>query len=200
VGASILGLLAFAGCSGESGGPDLAGQKPNGAVSFDLLTSSSVELDSIHYDVATQFGTDVVNGSIAVPDDQSQHVPVLGIQSLSVGDYALTLSASGKFPDDTSAPCTSPKMGFHVNAGANTFIGDVTLTCITTTQVDNSAGILIDTSVTTVTQTVNSVRHLRLCEPRPKDAHAHRHTRRRELDQVRHCHTFRRRPAPRWTS
>ncbi len=157
-GCIMWGLVALAGCSaegGQVGGEERGGR--DGSVSFNLLSGSNVQIASISYDVATQAGTDVVNGSIAVPDDQSQHVPVLGIQSLSSGDYALTLSATGKLPDGTSVPCTSPKTGFHVNSGANTFVGDITMTCTITSQVDTSGSATADVSVNTVTNSQGSV-------------------------------------------
>jgi hypothetical protein len=157
VGWSLVGLVVLVGCSGSGGGPESSTQGRGGSVSFNLLTSSNVQIDAIDYDVSTQVGVDVENGSIPVPAAQAQHVPVLGIQSLSAGDFALTLSATGKLPDGSTVPCTSPKMGFHVNSGVNTAIGDVTITCSITTQSDASGSASVDVSVTTVTNTVGSV-------------------------------------------
>src|SRR6476469_6329835 len=158
IAAVLAAASAFVGCSADnSPQPGVGGGAKDGSMSFNLLASSNVQIDTINYDVATQANVDVVNGSIPVPDDQSQHVPVLGIQSLSTGDYALTLSATGKLPDGTSVPCTSPKTGFHVTGGANTFVGDIALTCTITSQVDTSGSATADVSVTTVNNTQGSV-------------------------------------------
>jgi len=151
VGRTILGLIALAGCSADQGGAEPGGAERGGSISFNLLSSSNVQIHSVDYDVSTQPGTEVVNGFIPLPDDQSQHVPVLGIQSLSSGHYALTLSATGKLPDGTSVQCQSPCRSFDVTSGANTPLGDITLTCTISTQVDPSVtGSIDDVTVTCI--------------------------------------------------
>ena len=158
VAAAALAATALFGCSADqSAQPGGVSGGNNGSMSFNLLASSNVTIASIAYDVNTQGGADVTDGSISVPDDQSQHVPVLGVQSLSSGDYTLKLSATGQLPDGTSVPCTSPTTGFHVNSGANTFVGDITMTCTITSQVDTSGSLTADVSVTTITSTQGSV-------------------------------------------
>src|SRR5690349_16876197 len=138
VGRTMLGLMALVGCSADPGGAELGGGERGGSISFNLLSSSNVQIHGVDYDVSTQPGTEVVNGFIPVPDDQSQHVPMLGIESLASGDYTLTLSAIGKLPDGTSVQCKSPWTAFHVTSGANTPLGDITLTCTISTPVDTS--------------------------------------------------------------
>jgi hypothetical protein len=157
--AAIIAAAAFAGCSADhSSGPEVGGGAKDGSMSFNLLASPNVQIDSIGYVVHTSpADADVVDGSIPVPSTQSQHVPVLGIQSLSSGDYTLQLSASGKLPDGTTVPCTSPKTGFHVNTGANSFVGDIAITCTITQQSDTTGSATADASVNVVTNTVGSV-------------------------------------------
>src|SRR4051812_36248064 len=156
--AVLAATAALFGCSADhSPQSGAGGGAKDGAMSFKLLASPNVQIGSISYAVATQTGTAVVNGSIPVPDDQSQHVPVLGVQSLSSGDYTLLLSATGTLPDGTSVPCTSPTTGFHVTSGSNTFVGDIPLTCSITTQSDTSGSATADVTVTTVTTTQGSV-------------------------------------------
>jgi hypothetical protein len=155
---AILGLLAAAGCSGDSAPAGAGRGQSDGSLSFKLLSSSNVQIDSISYDVkATPGGADIITGSIPVPSDASQHVPVLGLQSLSPGSFSLTLSATGKLPNGSSVPCTSPTAVFSVTSGTNTFIGDLPLTCSITTQVDTSGSATADVSVTTVTTTQGNV-------------------------------------------
>ncbi len=155
--AGFLAAAALVGCSADhSAQPGSSGAK-DGSMSFNLVANGGVTIDNINYDVKTQGGTEVVNGAIPVPDAQSQHVPVLGIQSLSAGPYTLLLSATGKLTDGTSVPCTAPLTGFNVTSGNNTFVGDITLTCSTTSQVDTSGSASADVSVTTVNTTLGSV-------------------------------------------
>jgi len=156
--AAVLAATAFIGCSADHSTQPGSGDGTTGSMSFNLLANGNVQIDSVNYVVHTSpADTDVVDGSIPVPSDQSQHVPVLGIQSLSPGDFTLQLSATGKLPSGGSVQCTSPKTAFHVNTGANTSIGDLPLTCAITSQVDTSGSATADVTVTTVTTTVGSV-------------------------------------------
>jgi len=156
--AIVTAAAAFGGCSGESTALRGSGDGATGSMSFNLLANGNVQIDSVNYVVHTSpADADVVDGSIPVPSAQSQHVPVLGIQSLSPGDFTLQLSGTGKLPSGGSVQCTSPKTAFHVSTGANTSIGDLLLTCAITSQVDTTGSATVDLSVTTVTTTVGNV-------------------------------------------
>jgi hypothetical protein len=152
----VLALTAFVGCSLEGGRVADGDQSAlDGSVSFRLLTTSSVQIDSVGYEVDNLLGADSVIGSFTVPADPSLHVPVLGVQSLSPGDYGLTLSAIGTRLDGTSIPCTSIRTAFRVNGGSDTFIGDISLSCIV--QVDPTTVPTADVPLDTVPATDESV-------------------------------------------
>lgn len=151
----VLALTALVGCSFEGG--LVARDEPSGtdgSVSFRLLVSSNFQLDSVSYDVSTELGADVDSGAIALLDDPSAHVPVLTVQSLSSGDYGLTLSAWGRLGDGTSVPCTSVRTGFHISGGSDTFIGDISLSCTANTQVDTGSSKQVDTASNPTTHVV----------------------------------------------
>jgi len=147
---TALTASALFGCSADKS-PSL-GEKDS-SVSFNLL-AGDVSIAAIDYDLNTQAGADVVNGSIQVPDDDSQHVPLLGIQSLGSGDYLLLLSATGTRPGGVAVSCTSATTAnplgtpFHLNPGEqNHFVGDITLRCTETNQVDTTGSATADVSV-----------------------------------------------------
>src|SRR3954470_1429717 len=139
LGCAILSTAGLIACSADSGQPLASSGEADGSLTFNLAASSNVRIYTIEYDLNTQAGADVVNGSIPVVNDKSQDVHLLGVQALATGDYKLSLSATGKLPDNSSVPCTSSATAFHVTSGTATFVGTIALNCTIATPVTSGA-------------------------------------------------------------
>src|SRR5689334_14449245 len=149
---AILCAAAFLGCSADN---HPSGSEKDSSISFKLTADHDVQIDSIEYDLNTQAGANVTDGSIPVDDQDASHLPLLGIQSLGAGSYYLLLTAHGtRTTDGQAVTCTSATVAdplgtlFPLAAGeVDHYIGDITLRCSVTTQVDTTGSAIADVSV-----------------------------------------------------
>jgi hypothetical protein len=89
--AITLGTL-FAACSSDQGPEQKEG---HASVGFQLVTMEGVEITEVLFDLDTQAGTDVIAGTIPVPNDDSVIDGFLG--ALPAADYSLGITASGSY-------------------------------------------------------------------------------------------------------
>lgn len=90
------------------------------------LVSNGVQILSAEYDLNTQAGADVVNGSIPVPNDNS--VINGNIGQLAAGSYSLVFTATGLY-NDAQIPCVSEAELFSLADGENLALNDIALVC-----------------------------------------------------------------------
>ena len=145
---AVLAGVAFMGCSSDQSGEIPAGG--NSSIDFALTTVEGVVITSVNYDLNTQAGADVVDGSIPVPDPES--TISLGIQSLGAGAYALAFSATGLI-DGESVPCASAPTLFTLAADQNLTLPTITMTCTVTEGVEDDTG-SVNASVEVAVETI----------------------------------------------
>ena len=150
--ALMAAAVGVAGCSSDQ--QQATGNEKGATVGFHLLASNGVTLTSAQYDLNTQAGANVVDGSVPVPNDDSEIS--LGIQNLGAGDYTLAFSATGMY-SGKAVPCTSAPTNFHLNANQQLTLPTITLTCTVTNQVDTSSGVDANVTVAVETITIGSV-------------------------------------------
>lgn len=154
VSATIALLTAAVGLGGCSSDQKPSTGENGSSIGFHLLTTDGVSITSVNYDLNTQGGADVTNGSIPVPDDDSEIS--LGIQSLGAGDYSLAFSATGMYMGQ-AVPCASDPVLFHLNASQELTLPTITLTCTITNQADTTGGVNASVNVAVETITIGSV-------------------------------------------
>jgi hypothetical protein len=150
--ALLAAAVGLAGCSSDQ--KQATGDEKGASIGFHLLASNGVTLTSAQYDLNTQAGANVVDGSVPVPNDDS--TISLGIQNLGAGDYTLAFSATGQYQGH-AVPCTSAPTNFHLNSNQQLDLPTITLTCTVTNQVDTSSGVNADVTVAVETITIGSV-------------------------------------------
>jgi cysteine-rich repeat protein len=150
--ALLAAAVGLVGCSSDQ--KQATGDEKGASIGFHLLASNGVTLSSAQYDLNTQAGANVVDGSVPVPNDDS--TVSLGIQNLGAGDYTLAFSATGQYQGH-AVPCTSAPTNFHLNTNQQLDLPTITLTCTVTNQADTSSGVNADVTVAVETITIGSV-------------------------------------------
>jgi hypothetical protein len=149
VASALCAVAALSACSS-----DTPPSEQSSAVGFKLTTAEGVIITSVDYDLNTQAGANVVDGSIPVPNPDS--TISLGIDSLAAGNYSLAFSASGTRGTQTFSCISSPSL-FTLAAQQVLTLPPVTLTCTTTVpSTDNTGHVNADVNVVVETITVDN--------------------------------------------
>src|SRR5690606_7238728 len=96
-----LGSL-FAACSSSTE----PGESSHSSVGFEIVTNEGVQITEVAFDLNTQAGTDVIAGTIPVPNDGSVIDGFLG--ALEPADYALSISATGTLNGEAVSCVSNP--------------------------------------------------------------------------------------------
>jgi hypothetical protein len=145
VATALCAAAALSGCSS-----DQSPSEHSSSIGFKLTTADGVIITSVNYDLNTQLGGNVVDGSIPVPNPDS--TISLGIDSLGAGDYSLAFSASGTKGSQTYSCLSVPSL-FHLNASQVLTLSPITLTCTTTVAAGDTTG-HVNADVTVVVETI----------------------------------------------
>src|SRR6266511_36593 len=129
---ALCAAAALSGCSS-----DQPQSEHSSSIGFKLTTADGVIITSVNYDLNTQLGGDVVDGSIPVPNPDS--TISLGVDSLASGDYSLAFSASGTKGTQTYTCLSTPSL-FHLNPSQVLTLPPITLTCTTTVAAGDTTG------------------------------------------------------------
>jgi hypothetical protein len=149
VASALCAVAALSACSSDS-----PPSEQNSEVGFKLTTADGVIITSVDYDLNTQAGANVVDGSIPVPNPDS--TISLGIDTLAAGNYSLAFSASGTRGAQTFSCISSPSL-FTLAAQQVLTLPPVTLTCTTTvSSTDTTGHVNADVNVVVETITVDN--------------------------------------------
>lgn len=130
---AALAGVGFVACSGDQGAVNEGGTS---GVSMKLVTPDGILITEVLYDLNTQDGEDVKNGSIPVPNPDSVANGFIG--ALPLDDYSLTVSASATYEGQTiSCESAAPTLFSLTVPNATTPIGNVNLTCTIQVPVGN---------------------------------------------------------------
>jgi hypothetical protein len=142
---TALCAAALAGCSS-----DTPKSEQSSSIGFKLTTAGGVIITSVNYDLNTQLGGDVVDGSIPVPNPDS--TISLGIDSLAAGDYSLAFSATGTLGSVTYTCLSAPSL-FNLAANEVENLAPITLNCTGTTGAADTTG-SVNADVNVVVETI----------------------------------------------
>lgn len=136
--------MAFVACSGDKSAEVEPG---TASVSYGLVAPPGVEILSVDYDLNTQGGADVKNGSIPVPNDDSVIDGFIG--ELPLGDYALGFSAQGTYNNGTIDCATEQDTLFSLTQDGQTLmLDDITLVCTVEVEVgEDTANVTFNVDV-----------------------------------------------------
>ncbi len=149
VATALCAAAALSGCSS-----DQPASEHSSSIGFKLTTADGVIITSVNYDLNTQLGGNVVDGSIPVPNPDS--TISLGVDSLASGDYSLAFSASGTKGTQTYTCLSVPSL-FHLNPSQVLTLPPITLTCTTTVAAGDTTGhVNADVNVVVETITVDN--------------------------------------------